>query len=161
MPTRIQNTEIYQPGEKLPAEDRWMRQLAHVMDDAIPIGPWSVGLDSVLGLIPGLGDMIGALISMLIVARAVQAGIPRVAVARMVTNIAIDTLVGSIPVLGDAFDVAYRSNLMNLKIYEEAISRREASTAKHWGFFIALFLVVAAGIAAITWGVIVLLRGAK
>jgi len=51
--------------------------------------------------------LIGALISMTIVARAVQAGIPRIAIARMVANIAIDTFVGSIPFFGDAFDFAY------------------------------------------------------
>ncbi len=60
------------------------------MDGAIPIGRWSIGLDPLVGLIPGVGDLIGALISMVIVVRAVQAGIPRVAVARMLANITID-----------------------------------------------------------------------
>ena len=67
------------------------------MDGLIPMGRWSIGLDGILGLVPGLGDITGALIGMLIVLRAVQAGIPRVVIARMMTNIAIDTFVGSIP----------------------------------------------------------------
>jgi hypothetical protein len=111
------------------------------MDGVIPIGRWSFGLDPLIGLVPGIGDLIGAVISMLIVARAVQAGVPRIAVAGMMTNIAIDTLVGSIPIEGDAFDFAYKSNLKNLRIYEESLIDRRAATTRDWAFFIALFLV--------------------
>src|SRR6185369_7597930 len=130
MPVQVRNSgEIYQPGERLPANDRWMEQLAQLMDGAIPIGPWKIGLDPLLGLVPGIGDVIGALISMVIVVRAVQMGIPRVAIARMMANIAIDTLIGSIPVVGDAFDFAYKSNFKNLRIYEQALYDRRRATA--------------------------------
>ena len=98
--------------------------IAHIMDGLIPIGRWRIGLDSFLGLIPGFGDIIGAAIGMVIVLRAVQAGIPRIAIAHMMTNIAIDTLVGAIPFLGDAFDFVYKSNTKNMRIYEEALERR-------------------------------------
>src|SRR5260370_24872444 len=128
------------------------------MDGATRIGRWSIGVEPLIGLIPGIGDLIGALISMGIVVRAVQAGIPRVAVARMLANITIDTLVGSIPVLGDAFDFAYKSNLKNLRIYEQSLIERRASTVRHWGFFIALFLVVAVAVAGIAIGVFGLRR---
>ena len=64
-----------------------------------------------LGLVPGAGDIASSLISMLIVMRAVRAGVPRIAVARMVANIAFDTVVGSVPLAGDLFDFAYKSNL--------------------------------------------------
>jgi hypothetical protein len=130
------------------------------MDGAIPMGRWSIGLDPLIGLIPGVGDLIGALISMVIVVRAVQAGVPRIAVARMLANITIDTLVGSIPVFGDAFDFAYKSNLKNLRIYEQSLNDRRAATVRHWGFFIALFLVVAVGFAAIAVGLFALARRA-
>jgi hypothetical protein len=115
------------------------------MDGLIPIGRWRIGLDSIVGLIPGLGDIIGALIGMLIVLRAVQAGIPRIAIARMMTNIAIDTLVGAIPLLGDAFDFVYKSNHMNMRIYEEALDSPR-STARHWVFFLVLFGAIAAAV---------------
>jgi len=128
------------------------------MDGAIPIGRWSIGLDPLIGMIPGIGDLIGALISMVIVARAVQAGIPRVAVARMLANIAVDTLVGTIPLFGDAFDFAFKSNLKNLKIYEESLLDRRASAVRHWWFFGMLFLVIAAGFAAIAAGLFALAR---
>ena len=128
------------------------------MDGVIPIGRWSIGLDPLLGLLPGIGDLIGAVISMLIVVRAVQAGVPRIAVARMMTNIAIDTLVGSIPILGDAFDFAYKSNLKNLRIYEDSLYAGHSDTARHWGFFLVLFAGIAGVIAALVYGVVVLVR---
>lgn len=158
MPVRVQNADVYSREERLPAPDPWIRHLAYLMDGAIPIGRWSFGLDPLIGLVPGIGDLIGALISMVIVVRAVQAGIPRVAVARMMTNIAIDTLVGSIPVFGDAFDFAYKSNLKNLRIYEECLWDRHAGTARHWAFFIALFLAAGAAVASITYGLVLLVR---
>jgi len=87
VPIRVPNSgEVYRAGERLPARDPWIEHLAYLMDGAIPIGRWSFGLDPLLGLLPGVGDLIGALISMVIVMRAVQAGIPRIAVARMTAN---------------------------------------------------------------------------
>jgi hypothetical protein len=162
MPVRVPNSgEVYRAGERLPERDRWMQHLAYAMDGAIQIGPWSIGLDPLIGLVPGFGDLIGALISMLIVGRAVQAGIPRIAIARMVTNIAIDTLVGSIPIFGDAFDFAYKSNIKNLRLYEEALYAGRAATARHWGFFLALFLGLAAVGAGLIYGVIALVRAVR
>jgi hypothetical protein len=150
--------EVYRAGEPLPAPDPWIRHLAYLMDGAIPIGRWSIGLDPLIGLIPGIGDLIGALISMIIVARAVQVGVPRVAVARMLTNIAVDTVVGSIPVFGDAFDFGFKSNLKNLRIYEESLLDRRNSAARHWVFFVSLFVVLAVGIAGIVIGILALAR---
>ena len=159
VPVHVRNSgEIYRAGERLPERDRWMQHLAYLMDGAVQIGSWSIGLDPLLGLVPGLGDLIGALISMLIVGRAVQAGIPRIAIARMVTNIAIDTLVGSIPLLGDAFDFAYKSNLKNLRIYEQSLYAGRTDTARHWSFFLALFLGLAAIGAGLVYGIVALVR---
>jgi hypothetical protein len=158
MPVRVKSGDLYSAGERLPARDPWIEHLAYLMDGAIPIGPWSIGLDPLLGLVPGIGDLIGAAISMLIVVRAVQAGIPRIAVARMMTNIAIDTLIGAIPVAGDAFDFAFKANLKNLRIYEQSLNAGRNDAARHWMFFLALFAGIAAVIAAAAYGVIVLVR---
>src|SRR5689334_16216201 len=104
MAQRVYEPEVYPAGERLPApRDLFAEKIAWMMDGMFKVGPWSIGLDGLLGLIPGLGDILGALIGMLIVLRAAQAGVPRIAIARMVTNIAIDTFVGSLPILGDAF----------------------------------------------------------
>jgi hypothetical protein len=77
------------------------------MDRSIPIGKrWSIGLDGIVGLFPGVGDLAGSFVSALIVASATQAGLPRAAIARMVTNVAVDTVLGGIPFIGDFFDFA-------------------------------------------------------
>jgi hypothetical protein len=92
------------------------------------------------------------------VLRAAQAGIPRIAIARMVTNIAIDTFVGSIPLFGDAFDFAYKSNLKNLRIYEDSLRRGRASRTSHWLFFLGIFLGIAAVIGVFAYGLVALVH---
>lgn len=161
MANTVHHPEVFRAGEPLPVRrrDPVIQAVAHVMDGLIPIGRFRIGLDSILGLIPGLGDVIGALVGMVIVLRAVQAGIPRVAIAHMMTNIAIDTLVGAIPFLGDAFDFVFKSNAKNMQIYEEALERRPGSTARHWWFFVALFAAVGVIMYLIAAGVMTLLRG--
>ena len=157
MRSDIQEPEVYRAGERLPVRrDPVAEKIAWVMDGMIPMGRWSIGLDGILGLIPGLGDVLGALIGMIIVLRAVQAGVPKIVVARMMTNIAIDTFVGSIPLLGDAFDFMYKSNAKNLRLYEAALNDSRAATGRHWGFFIALFAGIALFLVVVVMGLIAL-----
>ena len=161
MPINIPNSgQLYRAGERLPVRDPWIERLAYLMDGAIPIGRWSIGLDPLVGLIPGVGDLIGALISMVIVVRAVQAGVPRIAIARMMANLTIDTLVGSIPIFGDAFDFAFKSNLKNLRIYEQALNNPRAADARNWAFFVVVFLLLAGAFAGLAFGLVALARRA-
>lgn len=117
--------------------------LAWLMDESIAIGPWKIGLDGLVGLIPGVGDMAGAAVSAVIILGAAQRGIPRSAVIRMVINVAIDALLGALPLVGDIFDFAYKSNSRNIKIYRETLVG-ERRAAKDWAFIalVALVLVV-------------------
>jgi len=156
MAQSVHRPEVFRAGEPLPVRrrDPVIEAVAHVMDGLIPIGRWRFGLDSVLGLVPGLGDVIGAAIGMIIVLRAVQAGIPRVAIARMMTNIAIDCLIGAIPLLGDAFDFVFKSNRKNMQIYEQAVEGR-GSTVGHWLFFLALL----GGVGLVIWAIAMALAG--
>lgn len=107
--------------EVLPRAPEWIERLAWLMDRSIPIGPWRIGLDGVIGLVPGLGDFIGVIVSGLIVAAAVRARLPRSAIARMVANVAVDGIVGAIPLLGDFFDMTFKANTRNVEIYREAL----------------------------------------
>jgi len=134
-----------EPGVR---EDPWIEHLAWLMDSSIGIGRWSIGVDALLGLVPGLGDVAGAAVSMAIVVRAARAGVPRVAVARMVANIALDTLAGSIPVAGDVVDFAYKANMKNLRIYQQSLREGCAADVRHWGFFAALAVALLAIVAA-------------
>lgn len=96
------------------------RSLARIMDGVVPLpGGARLGLDAVVGLIPGFGDLAGAAASGYIVLLAIRAGASRAAVVRMVGNIVVDTLVGSIPLLGDLFDLGWQSNSRNVAIMEK------------------------------------------
>lgn len=126
--------------------DPVIEYLEWLTERAIPLGRWSFGLDGILGLIPGLGDVVSGLIATYVVARAARDGVPRAALARMMTNVAIDTLVGSVPIVGDLFDFMYKANTKNLRIYEESLDGRRES-AKDWttvALFVAGMLVLLA-----------------
>ncbi|MBS0238207.1 MAG: DUF4112 domain-containing protein [Proteobacteria bacterium] len=92
--------------------------LAKVLDSAfrIPGTKIVMGIDAVLGLVPVIGDAISGAIASYIIWEARRLGAPRWLIARMAMNTAIDTAVGSIPVFGDMFDVAYKSNLKNVAL---------------------------------------------
>jgi hypothetical protein len=125
------------------------------MDSSIPIGRWRIGLDGIIGLVPGLGDLVGAVISALIVVAGVRAKLPGSAIARMVANVAIEAVAGAVPFLGDVFDMAWKANTKNVAIFREALhgqrSRRRDT------IFVAGLLLALAAIVAVPVVVIVLL----
>src|SRR5688500_16273473 len=94
---------------------RSSRALARILDTAVRIPGTQIrfGLDALLGLIPGAGDVAGALLSSYIILAAARQGAPRAVLLRMIGNVALDSMVGAIPVLGDIFDVAFKSNARN------------------------------------------------
>lgn len=107
-----------------PNRDERIRRLARVqavarlMDTAIRIPGTGLrfGADSVLGLVPGVGDAGAALVGLFIINEARRLGIPKSKLARMLGNLGADTIAGSVPVLGDLFDVYFKSNRRNLQI---------------------------------------------
>lgn len=97
------------------------RALAKLLDRAVRIPGTNItfGLDAVLGLVPGGGDIAGAIFSAWLLMLGAKMGVPRHILARMVANIAIDTVGGSVPLIGDLFDVAWKSNTRNLALLEQ------------------------------------------
>jgi hypothetical protein len=81
-----------------------------------------VGLDPIIGLIPGLGDIVATLISAYIIFLAARFRLPTNLLMRMVFNVGLETVVGSIPLLGDVFDAFYKSNIRNLALLETHLS---------------------------------------
>jgi hypothetical protein len=127
--------------------DEQLDQLAGVLDDIFQIPGTNIrfGLDPIVGLVPGLGDLISGLLSFLIVFAAWQRRLPKVAIMRMVVNIGIDTLVGSIPIAGDFFDAAWKSNRMNYNILVRYRGGRSPNlVARDWLFFLLLLLCMLA-----------------
>jgi hypothetical protein len=97
-----------------------VRRLSHLLDDwlRIPGTRYRIGLDGLIGLIPGLGDVVGTLLSAYILFEAIQLGTPKTLLLRMAGNIALETLVGTIPILGDIFDFAWKANRKNAALLD-------------------------------------------
>lgn len=105
------------------------KALAHVMDAAftIPGTNVRVGLDSLLGLIPVVGDTIGSLVGGYIVLVAAKLGVPRVVLWRMMLNLGVDAAVGIVPFAGDLLDVGWKANLKNAALLERALQEPQAT----------------------------------
>lgn len=115
--------DMPQDGQSgFPSDIRWMRRLAWWMDEAISIPglKQNIGLDPILGLLPGLGDGFVALVSLYPLWLVVKYQLPYWIGIKMLGNIVMDTLVGAVPVLGDIFDAAWKANTKNADLLEGA-----------------------------------------
>lgn len=126
-----------------------LRRVAQLLDNAflVPGTSYRVGLDPIFGLIPGLGDLISPLFTIGMLLQARDLGVPKVVQARMLINVAIDAFVGVVPVVGDLFDFAWKSNVKNLELLElHAYEERAGAPGDYVfvGLLIALVLVIAA-----------------
>jgi hypothetical protein len=100
--------------------------MARLLDTAIAVPGTRIrfGADSVIGLVPGIGDLITTAMSAYIVYEAQRLGAPKHLVARMVGNIAVDGLIGAVPLVGDLFDLAWRANRRNVKLLRDHLERK-------------------------------------
>ncbi len=114
---------------RAPHELRRARAVARVLDNLIPIPgtPWRVGLDPLIGLIPGVGDWIGWVASLHLLGSAARAGADGATLVRMAANLVLDALAGAVPVIGDAFDMAWKANDRNLRLLERIVANPEAT----------------------------------
>lgn len=113
--------EVIEAEEKLPQDLVALRRFARLMDEAfeIPGTKYRFGVDAILGLIPGIGDVIGAVFSSWIIAGALRHRVPAMVILRMIANVAIDLVFGAIPVAGDVFDFLYEENMKNMRLLEK------------------------------------------
>src|SRR6202012_5648274 len=120
--------------------------LSHLLDDFIkvPGTPIRFGLDGIVGAIPGIGDLIGGIASCIIIIAAWVRGVSYAIVLRMVANVVIEVSIGSIPILGDMFDIAWRANRRNYALLTGSIYEPRKYTIQSWFFLAALCLVLAA-----------------
>lgn len=120
-------------SEQEPSElPRWARSMTRWLDDAVrvPGTRFGVGLDAVIGaLMPGAGDAVTGVGAAALLVLALRERVPSVVVARMVFNLLVDVLVGAIPLLGDLFDVFWRSNRKNLDLIERHRGGKEQPSA--------------------------------
>jgi hypothetical protein len=124
--------------------ERRIALLARLLDDLVPLPGTGrrVGLDAVVGLIPGIGDLATAAIGAWIIAEARRFGLPGPVIGRMVVNLALDLVTGVVPVLGDLVDVAFRSNARNLALFRRHATAPTAGVGGHRAFLAGILLVV-------------------
>jgi disulfide bond formation protein DsbB len=124
-----------------------LRSIAWLMDNSIPLpGGMRIGADAIIGLIPGIGDAVGALISAYLVNEARAMGAPRSVLLRMMGNVFIETVIGAIPFAGDLFDAAFKANMRNLALLEHyaanPVASRRTSRWFVFGFSVLMLLLV-------------------
>lgn len=126
-----------------------LEQLGKFLDGAIPFGKsgYKIGIDPIVGLIPGIGDSMSALIGGYIVIEAARLGVSRLTLVRMLINLGFDAIVGIVPFLGDLFDFAFRANIRNLQLIKEAKLSAEDNPPKKFVSailltFLMLFIVL-------------------
>ena len=134
--------------------------LAWLLDNSIPVpgtGGRRFGIDALIGLVPVFGDIASAGMGLFVIWRGSRMGLPRVVVARMLANSAIDFVVGSIPVAGDAFDLWFKANTRNLGLIRRHLERPDTSTRNEWLALGALIAIVLVLIVAIGWAIVAVL----
>ncbi len=131
-----------------------LRRVGWMLDNSIRIPGTRIrfGIDAIIGLVPGLGDLAAGALSLYIIAESARLGVPRSLLARMGWNVAVDTLVGEVPILGDLFDVAWKANMRNLALLEEHLQQPIASARSSRGFVVVLCL----GLLLLTMGAVAL-----
>ena len=136
------------PRSDAPADARRrlnrLRSLAWFLDRSIPIGSkWRIGVDPLLGLLPGIGDWIGAMLSVYVIYEGARLGMPTTVITRMAGNVLVETIIGAVPVVGDLFDFAWQANTRNLALIDKHYhpTREPRSLRRIW-FALALVAVL-------------------
>jgi hypothetical protein len=132
-----------------------LRHVARLLDSAyqIPGTSYRFGLDPVVGLVPGLGDLISPLFTIALLWQSQDLQLPRIVQLRMLFNVLIDTVIGIVPLAGDLFDVAWKANDMNMALLDRHAGEERPASAGDWLFVVGLTLVLVA-IAAVPFVVL-------
>ena len=137
--------------------DQTLQRLEILLDEAFRVPGTSIrfGLDGIIGLVPGLGDVVAGLLSLIIPVAAWMRGVPYVALVRMAANIGIGVLVGSIPLFGDIFDIAWKANRRNYQLMRRHLGEPRRHTWRDWTFLLllaaSLGLIFAIPVVLIVW----------
>ena len=102
-----------------------LTQLATLLDARyrIPGTQWRFGIDAILGLVPGIGDTLAALPALYLIYRAREMGVPNSLLVRMIANVGVDTLVGSVPIAGSVFDVFFKASKRNIALLRRHLEK--------------------------------------
>jgi hypothetical protein len=138
-----------------------LKFLAWLLDSSIPIPgtPFTVGLDAIVGLFPFVGDLIGVLVSSYIVSEANRLGVGRAVLARMAFNVAVEGVIGIVPLFGDIFDAGWKANQRNVRLLD-AWAERPHETRRASRLFLVLLTAGLLALAALSGWLLYLLIAA-
>ena len=130
MPARFDSTIFAGSLGRTPTRDETLARLdalSQLLDSAFVIPGTNIrfGLDGIIGLVPGIGDLVSTALSSYLIFEARRLGLPRWKIARMIANVAFDGAVGIVPVIGDAFDVMFKANRRNMRIIREHVDAQD------------------------------------
>ena len=127
--------------------DERLRLLEVLLDEAFVVPGTRIrfGLDGIIGLVPGFGDVLAGILSLIIPLAAWVRGAPYITLVRMLTNVSIGLLIGTIPVFGDAFDIFWKANRRNYRLLTRSIAEPRRHTWRDW----VIILLLGGGIAVI------------
>lgn len=139
--------------DAIPEELKWIESLTKLLDSKFKIPGTSItfGLDPILGVIPGVGDVVSFGISSLLVLSMIRHGASREVVIKMLMNLGLDTVTGTIPVLGGIFDVFYKANVRNYNLLKQHQVEGKHE-GKGWGLIIGASLVMLIMLACLLFG---------
>ncbi len=136
-----------QIGPRIPSgrrlfTDENLELLSHLLDDSfrIPFTSFRFGLDGIVGLIPGIGDLLAGLASCIIIVGAWFRGVPYIGLLRMMVNLAIEVIIGAVPFIGDFFDIAWKANRRNYALMVRHLAQPRRHTWRDWVFLLALVM---------------------
>ena len=148
-PDSVAPGEVTRLRQLTPAQEQRiaaLRYFSRLLDSAyqLPGTNFRFGLDPIVGLVPGIGDLLSPLFTLAIIWQSYDLQIPRVVQLRMLFNVAIDTFIGIVPLIGDLFDFAWKANDMNMALLERHAFEERTASASDWIFVTLITLLVAA-----------------
>ncbi len=161
-------TSAAAPSPGPSSQDRWNRgawlfrdstleKIEILLDEAFRVPGTQIrfGIDGIIGLVPGLGDVLAGLLSLVIPLAAWIRGVPYITLVRMAVNLGIGVLVGTIPIFGDIFDIAFKPNRRNYLLLRRHLGEPRSHTGKDWVFLLllagALALIFAIPLVLVVW----------
>jgi hypothetical protein len=140
--------------------DPFIALMARLMDDMFVIPGTNIrfGLDPLIGLLPAFGATASATVSLVLIALSARRGVPKIVLTRMATNVLINAALDSVPVVGDALSIFYRSNSRNYELLQKHAGKARPSTTGDWLFLLGLLASVVAVIALMIVGTVTLVH---
>lgn len=152
MSTALKGKPQHGLNEQELAQQKRLAKLAWLLDSSIkvPGTNFRIGLEALLGLVPGVGDVAGGAISSWIILHGAKLGVSKAVLARMGVNVMLEVVVGAIPILGDIFDMAYKANNRNVRLMEDYFADPQTIRRKSAGGVAVAVLIILLILAAIT-----------